>query len=128
MDDVRRPILAFLADLAGVLVFVLIGRRSHAEDDAVTGILRTLWPFASGLLIGWLATLRMRRPTAVWPVGVVVVVATVAVGMLLRLASKQGVQLSFVIVATIALSILLLGWRGTSTAIATSRRRARAIG
>jgi hypothetical protein len=38
--------------------------------------------------------------------------------MLLRLASDQGVQLAFVIVAALTLAILLVGWRGVAALIA----------
>ena len=117
----RRAVLALVADLAAVLLFVVIGRRSHDEDGAFLGLLRTLWPFATGLLAGWVATARLRRPTAPWPTGVVLVVATVAIGMLLRVASRQGVALSFVVVATIALTVLLVGWRAVLSAV--ERRR-----
>ena len=40
--------------------------------------------------------------------------ATVAIGMLLRKASGQGVAVSFVIVASTVTAILLLGWRGVA--------------
>jgi hypothetical protein len=37
---------------------------------------------------------------------------TVAIGMLLRKASSQGVAVSFVVVASLVTALLLLGWRG----------------
>jgi hypothetical protein len=48
----KFPWWSFLFDLVLVLAFVLIGRRTHDETDALTGILTTAWPFVSGLIIG----------------------------------------------------------------------------
>ena len=45
------------------------------------------------------------------PHRVVVWVCTVAVGMLLRKATSAGVAASFVVVASAATALLLLGWR-----------------
>ena len=59
-----------------------------------------------------------RHPLAPWPTGVIVWAATLVVGMLLRLASDQGVQVAFVIVAALTLAILLVGWRGVAALIA----------
>ncbi len=55
-----------------------------------------------------------RRPTALTPTGVVVWIATVAVGMLLRRVSGQGVAVSFVVVASTVTAVLLLGWRAVT--------------
>jgi peptidoglycan/LPS O-acetylase OafA/YrhL len=102
--------LAFLADLILVIVFVLIGRGSH-DEDPIGGALVTLWPFAVGLVVGWLGARAWRSPRVIAPTGLVVWSATVIVGMVLRVASDQGVQLSFVIVASVVLGVFLLGWR-----------------
>ena len=51
-----------------------------------------------------------RRPR-VQPFGAVVLVCTVVLGMLFRRVAGEGTALSFVIVATCVLSVLLLGWR-----------------
>jgi hypothetical protein len=103
---------AWLAtDVIGVLVFCAVGRRSHAEGLAITGIASTAWPFLTGTVIGWLASRGWQRPTAVVPTGVVVWLCTVVVGMLLRKASSAGVAASFVVVASAVTAALLLGWR-----------------
>ena len=107
----RRTIaLALLADAALVLVFVLIGRASH-DENPVLGALVTLWPFLAGLLVGWLVTRAWRAPLAIVRTGIPVWASTVIVGMLLRVVSGQGVQLSFIIVTCIVLAVFLLGWR-----------------
>jgi hypothetical protein len=121
-----RPGMASLAlygaiDVALVLVFVLIGRASHNEN--LLGTLNTLWPFVSGLAIGWIVTRAWRDPLSIAWIGVGVWISTVVVGMLLRTLSGQGVQVSFIVVAAIVLGVFLLGWRWI--AIVVLRRRAR---
>jgi Protein of unknown function (DUF3054) len=98
-------------DVACVLAFCAVGRRSHDEGVNVAGIAATAWPFLSGTAVGWLAVRAWRRPTAVVPTGIVVWVCTVAVGMLLRKAISAGVAASFVVVASSVTALLLLGWR-----------------
>ncbi|RPE76403.1 MULTISPECIES: DUF3054 domain-containing protein [unclassified Frondihabitans] len=119
----RFPWWSFGIDLVLVLVFVLIGRRSHAESDAFVGVLTTAWPFACGLVIGWLGIVGFRWPFVTLHSGVVIWVATVFVGMLLRDSSGQGVAVSFVIVATIVLGVFLLGWRALAITLAKRRQR-----
>jgi hypothetical protein len=114
-------IAAFLIDLVLVIVFVLIGRASHGEDAA--GTLNTLWPFAVGLVSGWAAMRAWRTPRRVLWTGIGVWAITVGVGMLLRVVSGQGIQLSFVIVASLVLGAFLLGWRGIAAAVARLRVR-----
>jgi hypothetical protein len=98
-------------DVACVLLFCAVGRRSHDEGVNVAGIATTAWPFLSGTALGWLASRAWRRPTAVAPTGVVVWLCTMAVGMLLREATSAGVAASFVVVASSVTALLLLGWR-----------------
>jgi len=114
----RRParlnrgfLIAAALDVVFVVVFATIGRASHKESLSLSGILETAWPFAVGLLIGWLLTRAWRAPVRIAPTGLVIWAWAVVVGLALRLASGQGVQLAFVIVATLVLGLLLLGWR-----------------
>ena len=51
------------------------------------------------------------------PTGVVVWVCTVAVGMLLRKATSAGAAVSFVVVASAATAVMLLGWRVAVAAV-----------
>ena len=119
----RSSALAALADIVGVLVFCTIGRRSHAEGLTVAGVADTAWPFLVGTAIGWLLIRGWRRPTAVAPTGLVVWASTVAIGMLLRKATSAGVAVSFVVVASAATAVLLLGWRVAVAASAHRRRQ-----
>lgn len=109
----RTPLIVFaiVADVFGVLMFCVIGRRSHAEGLAMSGVAETAWPFLVGAAVGWLVIRGWRNPIAVVPTGLVVWACTVVVGMLLRLVTSAGVAVSFVVVASIAIALLLVGWR-----------------
>jgi hypothetical protein len=115
---------ALLADVALIVVFVLIGRREHDSGGAILGFLVTLWPFLAALGVGWLVTRAWRRPTApltgllLWPIVVVV-------GMLLRAISGQGTAFSFIIVTALVLAAFLIGWRLAVAAINRARVRSR---
>jgi DUF3054 family protein len=109
---------AFVADVACVIVFCAIGRRSHAEGITIAGVAETAWPFLAGTTLGWLASRGWRRPTDLAPTGLVVWVSTVLIGMLLRKATSQGTAVSFVVVASVVTAILLLGWRLGAAALA----------
>ncbi len=117
----RSAATSLAVDIACVLVFCAIGRRSHAEGITVAGVASTAWPFLSGTAAGWLLSRGWQRPTAIAPTGVIVWVTTVIVGMLLRKISSQVVVLPFVIVASLATAVLLLGWRA-AVAVRASRR------
>lgn len=107
-----RPVLTALAtDVVCLIVFAAIGRRSHDEGLNLAGIAETAWPFVTGALAGWLLSLGWRRPYSLAPTGVAVWVCTIVVGMLLRKLTSAGVAPSFVVVASVATAVLLLGWR-----------------
>ena len=113
-------VLAAAADGVTVLLFATVGRSSHAEGVTATGVLTTAWPFLAGTALGWLV---VRLWRGAWPVpagastrhtaldsAVVAVVAVVA-GMLLRRVTGAGTDPAFVVVATLVLGALLVGWR-----------------
>ena len=112
-----------VVDLLLVVLFCAIGRRSH-EEAVLTGLLHTVWPFAVGLVVGWVGAgwllRRQRKALAttdllrVWPTGVLLWLATLIVGMLLRGVSGQGTAVSFIAVAAIVLAVFLLGWRAAA--------------
>ncbi|WP_024801603.1 DUF3054 domain-containing protein [Nocardia sp. BMG51109] len=120
-----RNLVPLVADALLVIVFCAIGRRSH-DEAVLAGLLRTVWPFGIGLLVGWLlaagiaargefaAAIRRfdRRP--LWPAGVVVWLSTLVVGMVLRVVSGQGTAVSFIVVAATVLALFLLGWRAVA--------------
>jgi hypothetical protein len=117
----NQVVAAATMDVAGVVVFVLVGRASH--NEGLIGTLGTLWPFLAGLAAGWIVLRAWRSPRRVVWTGIGVWLATVIGGMLLRVASGQGVAISFVAVATLALAVLLLGWRLVASLIARSSAR-----
>jgi Protein of unknown function (DUF3054) len=107
-----RPVrLAVILDCCCVLVFVIIGRASHAKGESLSGIASTAWPFLAGLAGGWLATRAWRRPLLLWPAGVGAWLGAVALGMALRVVSGQGTAFAFILVALAFLGLFLLGWR-----------------
>ena len=128
----NRPVLskpgaALAVDLACVVVFVILGRRSHDEGAALTGTLNTAWPFLAGAAAGNAVVEAARLPRTSWQAGGVVVGSTVAVGMGLRGAVQHdGTPASFIAVATSFLALFLLGWRwlarrGAQTSNSSSR-------
>ena len=118
-----RPsiVTAGVLDAALVLLFAAIGRLSHGETLAGLGM--TAWPFLGGLIIGWLVLRAWRHPLNVVWTGLGLWIATVAGGLLLRVVSGQGVQLSFAIVTTIVLGIFLLGWRAIAALVRRFSRK-----
>jgi peptidoglycan/LPS O-acetylase OafA/YrhL len=121
MERPRRGPVWLGIDVACVLVFCAVGRRSHDEGLDVAGIATTAWPFLSGTMVGWLLSRAWRRPSALYPTGVAVWLCTVIVGMLLRKVTSAGVAGSFIVVAATVTGLLLLGWR----AVAQLGRRSR---
>ena len=107
---------AVLVDLVAIVVFALVGRSSHAESLALLGLATTAWPFLAGWLVGALVARIWRRPIDL-VTGALVWLGTLVIGMLLRVATGAGVQLSFVIVAAIVLAVFLIGWRAAYTLI-----------
>jgi hypothetical protein len=103
--------LAVVLDCCCVLLFVIIGRASHAKGESVAGIASTAWPFLAGLAGGWLAARAWRRPTRLFPAGVGAWLGTVVGGMVLRVVSGQGTAVAFIAVALAFLGLFLLGWR-----------------
>ncbi len=115
----RRRIPVLLADLVAVLVFVLLGRRSHEQGSALAGTAATAWPFVAGAAAGELAALRL--PARSLATGAVVAAGAVAVGLPLRRLAGGGTPVPFVLVATTSLVVLLVGWRALARVL--ERRR-----
>lgn len=118
----RRLAVAVGADLAAVLLFVVLGRRSHDEADGITSVLGVAAPFVIGLAVGWSAsTTARRRPFAV-ATGAQVWLATVVVGVVLRwFAWDRGTAVSFIVVTALFLGFSIVGWR--VVLVAASRPR-----
>ena len=102
---------AFIADLLFVLLFVAIGRHAHKDGSSLGGMASTAWPFAVGLLSGWIFIVLTHRTAPARSSGIIIVLWTVILGMILRIISGQGTAFTFVIVALVFLSLFLVGWR-----------------
>ena len=102
---------AVLADVISVVVFVAVGRSVHGHGDTIAGIFRTAAPFLVGVVAGWLVVRSWGSPSALWPTGVVVWIATVSIGQSLRLVVGQGSAIPFVLVSLGFFALTMLGWR-----------------
>jgi hypothetical protein len=101
-------------------VFVLVGRRSHDEGQALGGFLRVWWPFAVGLTVSALAAGSWRRPDD-WSRVAGAWIGTVVVGMALRIVVQgRDFKPAFVVVALVFLGAGMFGWRDVARRV---RRR-----
>lgn len=112
---------AAATDVVLIMVFAAVGRDAHHRGDVLTGVLLTAWPFLLGAAAGWGAARAWRNPLSPVRAGIAVWLGALIGGMLLRAATGQSVVLPFVIVATLSLAVLLLGWR-LVTALIRRRR------
>jgi DUF3054 family protein len=119
----RITLLAAAADAVAVVVFAAVGRLSHGEADDLLGLVGTVAPFGVGLVAAW-TTPVVRRDPASWRAGAVAVVCTVGIGLALRAGFTGRLPLSFAVVATISLAVLLLGWRGLAAVVSRTAHRA----
>ena len=121
-----RRWVALTADVVCVLLFVVIGRRSHDEGDGIASVLGIAAPFVIGLAVGWLLSPYVHRSPRSVRAGIDVWVATVVIGMFLRrLAWERSTALSFVIVTAAFLALTMLGWRLVVAATSRPRREVR---
>ncbi len=124
----RRVAAALALDAVLVVAFAAAGRASHREGvlgEAGAGLWATAWPFLAALAAAWVVSAAWRSPLAPLRAGVPLWLVTVAGGMLLRALSGQGTALPFVVVATLTLLLLLVGWRAIARWIGSRRARAR---
>ena len=87
------------------------------------GLLTTAWPFLVALAVGWIFSPGWHAPLAPLRTGVPVWAVTVIGGMLLRAVSGQGTAVPFVVVATLTLLLMLVGWRAIVALVRRRRRR-----
>jgi hypothetical protein len=108
---IAPALTASVLDICSVVIFVVIGRSSHAKGESLAGIASTSWPFLCGLAAGWALSRAWRHPLVIRPTGIVVWLATVTLGMILRVISGQGTAVAFIVVALAFLGLFLLGGR-----------------
>lgn len=123
MEAMARPALLALDALA-VLVFAALGRSTHAEGFDVVGLLATAAPFLAGALVGALVARSWRSPLA-WRAGLATWAGAAVIGLALRAAVTGRLPLSFALVATVSLAVLLTGWRGVAHLVVAARDRRR---
>lgn len=121
----RSPwIPLLLVDALLVMLFAAIGHREHERSLGVLGILETAAPFLLALAVLALATRFRATHSRIWPHGVVLWLGTVALGLALRILTGSTAAVPFVVVATIALGVLLLGRRAVTQFAASRKVRA----
>jgi peptidoglycan/LPS O-acetylase OafA/YrhL len=113
---------AIAVDVICITIFAIIGRSSHQEATDLLGVVHTAWPFLAGCLVGTVIGRTWRHPLSLTS-GVAVWLGAVVGGMTLRLVTGAGVQLSFVLVASCVLALLLIGWRAGLRLIQHARAR-----
>lgn len=114
-----------LLDVAWIIVFAIIGRQSHNEGTALAGVIGVAWPFLVGYVVGAFALRLQRAPRSLARI-VPVWLLTIVIGMAIRTIQKgRAPDTAFIIVATVALAIGLIGWRLIVAAVCR-RRAARA--
>jgi hypothetical protein len=103
--------IAAAADLLVVIVFATVGRSNHHESTGIHGVWHTAWPFALGTVLALVLTAYTHTDPLTLRAGVRVWLWTLVIGMVVRAATGAGTALSFVVVATLVLAALFLGWR-----------------
>lgn len=104
-------VVAAITDLLLIIVFAVIGRRSHDEGSALVGTLTVAAPFLIGYAIA-AAVCRLDRAPRRVARGALVAIAGVGVGLVLRgTVFGRGLAPAFVVVALITITALLVGWR-----------------
>lgn len=113
-----RTAIAYLADLAVIAVFVLIGRAEHDSGSEFIGYLSTVAPFAIALTLVWVAGPSIRRQPFATSTGVTVWAITLVIGMALRrLVFGDGIAIAFIIVAAAFTALGIIGWRAVAERI-----------
>ena len=108
-------------DVVVVVLFVVLGRETHDEGNAIADIAATAAPFLIALAIAWAVARAWREPLDLGR-GAIVAVVTVALGMVLRnVVFGDGTALPFVVVATIFNVAGMVGWRWVASRL--QRRR-----
>jgi hypothetical protein len=108
---VVRRLVSISLDVAVVVAFVLIGRRTHAEGVAVADVVSTAAPFLIALAAAHTVGRRLRTPEGLAE-GIVFGLITGGTGTLLRrVAFGDGIEFPFVLVTTGVLVAGMAGWR-----------------
>ena len=109
MDGMHRQLdPAIGVDAACIALFVIIGRSSHHQGNALVETLRIALPFLIALVVAWVAVTALKLPSGrsstggalIWP-------GTVALGLVLRrFVFSDGTAIAFII-APVSVQVLL---------------------
>ncbi len=94
-----KKIAFYAIDLLAVLSFVIIGRSAHGHSDSLAGVWMTSWPFLVGTSVGWLLVKVRSLSITSALAGLIVTLANVVIGMVIRVAVGQGTALGFIAVS-----------------------------
>jgi len=111
----------FLVDVGAIVLFAALGRRSHGEGSAATGILLVAAPFLAAWTLAWFATRLREAPSSPRRAALALALA-LPVALVLRAATGRGDAAAFIVVATVFLGLVLVGRRWLVAAV--MRRRA----
>jgi uncharacterized membrane protein YbjE (DUF340 family) len=107
----RRVALAASTDVASILLFVLLGRRNHESTSSIGDVMEVAAPFLIALALGWFVQRLWTRPLRVEQ-GIILWLITVVFGLILRRSMfDRSTAVSFMVVTTLFLGLLLVGWR-----------------
>jgi hypothetical protein len=94
-----------------VLLFATVGRASHDEPVSLAGVWHVAWPFGLGAAAALGLAAYANDDPRTLKVGVRVWLAALVVGMVGRRLTDAGTAPALVVVATLVLGLLFLGWR-----------------
>ncbi len=115
-------LIMLVVDAVLVVVFSTFGRGAHSEGLGAAQVWGTAWPFLVGLAVGWLILLATRRAPGAIGSGVLVWVATLVVGMVIRgIGDGRVPHWSFILVAGVVTAVFLIGWRAIRAAVLRRR-------
>ena len=112
-DDVvnRRNPLLLTADAVAVFVFVIAGRQTHDETNALPQVLVTAAPFVFAMCLAWAVTRVWRDPLSLGR-GLAVALTTTVVGSLVRrYGFLEGIANPFIFVTGGFFVATMVGWR-----------------
>lgn len=113
--------MALLLDIAWIVLFALLGRRSHGTESGLVAVAATAGPFLAGYAAAIVIARLRTAPTALGR-GAIAVVITLVIGMAIRTVLFGRLpDPAFIVVATVALAVGMLGWR--ALALVWRRRR-----
>jgi hypothetical protein len=108
----RTVQLAAVIDILSILVFVMLGRKSHHEDGSfLSATLKVAAPFLIALAVGWVVARAWKAPTS-FATGITIWLVTIVGGMLLRhFVFSKSTATAFIVVASTFTLVFLVGWR-----------------